>query len=600
MRSEALDRPWPAAGPATRWWSLALLAVVAPTLIAAHDPPSVTFYNQALAVLGWGLFLAALSAAPLPAGVRPGRATWALAAVLGLHAALATWSGSAGMLPAGLAMMGAGLSLAALLAVLAGWRAGRGRAQFMAADVFFGALAVAGVVGMALAAVQVLHPAWADGRLIAAPAVAGRAVGNLRQPNHFSTLLVWCCCAVIWLGQRRRLPEGMSAALVALFIGGVVWTASRTGMVGTAFLCLWGLLDRSLPRTLRAVLVGAPVLYAGWWGVMWLWSHADGSVAFAAEARLHDGSDISSSRFAIWANVLSLIRQHPWTGVGYGEFNIAWTFSVFPDRPVAFFDHTHNLLLQWAVEFGVPVAMLMTGLCLWAFVALLGGRRGLTAPSSPSPAPAATVIVALAGLHSLLEYPLWYSYFLLPAAFAFGLGLGARERQEDDPARAAEGGAGSGPWSRTVLVGGVLTALGAVWCALDYQAAANIYAPRAGAGPLAQRIAFGQRMPWFGYQADYAAVTTPDADDPSLPPEAFRRTLHNLIDARLMIAYARSLAEHGRVDEARYVVARLKEFRNSMAKPFLAPCDTEPEDGDEESFQCQPPSRAYGWTDVLP
>ena len=107
-------------------------------------------------------------------------------------------------------------------------------------------------------------------------------------------------------------------------------------------------------------------------------------------------------------------------------------------------------------------------------------------------------------------------------------------------------------------------------------------------------------MPWFGYQADYAAVTTPDADDPSLPPEAFRRTLHNLIDARLMIAYARSLAEHGRVDEARYVVARLKEFRNSMAKPFLAPCDTEPEDGDEESFQCQPPSRAYGWTDVLP
>src|SRR3990167_7466725 len=96
MRSEALDRPWPAAGPATRWWSLALLAVVAPTLIAAHDPPSVTFYNQALA---------ALSAAPLPAGVRPGRATWALGAVLGLHAALATWSGSAGMLPAGLAMM---------------------------------------------------------------------------------------------------------------------------------------------------------------------------------------------------------------------------------------------------------------------------------------------------------------------------------------------------------------------------------------------------------------------------------------------------------------------------------------------------------------
>src|SRR3990167_5820750 len=33
-------------------WAWALLAIVAPTLIAAHDPPSVTFYNQALAGLG--------------------------------------------------------------------------------------------------------------------------------------------------------------------------------------------------------------------------------------------------------------------------------------------------------------------------------------------------------------------------------------------------------------------------------------------------------------------------------------------------------------------------------------------------------------------
>jgi hypothetical protein len=49
--------------PAT-WWLLALLAIVAPTLIAAHDSPSVTFYNQILAVFGWGLFLAALGWQP--------------------------------------------------------------------------------------------------------------------------------------------------------------------------------------------------------------------------------------------------------------------------------------------------------------------------------------------------------------------------------------------------------------------------------------------------------------------------------------------------------------------------------------------------------
>ena len=37
---------------------------------------------------------------------------------------------------------------------------------------------------------------------------------------------------------------------------------------------------------------------------------------------------------------------------------------------------------------------------------------------------AALVMVLMISLHSLLEYPLWYAYFLLPAAFAFGLCLG--------------------------------------------------------------------------------------------------------------------------------------------------------------------------------
>ena len=264
MTQDALDRTAPA-GLATRWWPLALLAIVAPTLLAAHDPPSVTFYNQALAVLGWGLLIAALAAAPLPAGTRPHGAVRALMAVLSLHAALATWASVGGALPAGLAMMGAGLSLAALFAVWAGWRSGRGVAGGVVADVFFGSLATAGVIGTLIAAVQVFHPAWADGQLLAAPVMAGRAVGNLRQPNHFSTLLVWSCCAVVWMTQRRHLPEGVGAALLALFIGGVVWTASRTGMVGMAFLCLWGLLDRGLPRGLRLAVAGAPVLYAAWW-----------------------------------------------------------------------------------------------------------------------------------------------------------------------------------------------------------------------------------------------------------------------------------------------------------------------------------------------
>jgi hypothetical protein len=207
---------------------------------------------------------------------------------------------------------------------------------------------------------------------------------------------------------------------------------------------------------------------------------------------------------------------------------------------------------------------------------------------------ACSAIVAIAALHSLLEYPLWYSYFLLPTAFAWGAGLGA---QVPGAAHAQSNKPQAG---QALLAGGLLMAAGAIWCAVDYMAASNIYSPRPGAGPLDQRIAFGQRKAWWGYQADYADVTSGDDEAPAKPPAAFKRTLHNLLDARLMIAYAESLAQHGEVDKARYVVQRLKEFRNPMGDKFLAECDAQQEPDEERPFQCEPPSQIYFWREVLP
>lgn len=598
-----MTQPAPATPPslASLWWPLALLAILAPTLLAAHDPPSVTFYNQVMAVFGWGLFIAALGRGMGTAMVSAdARGVNALSLALLMHAGLAASSGLVGQLAGGLSMMGTGMSLAALLALRTGWRVGLGPARELAAEVFFGALALAGVLGMALAWVQVFQPSLADGLFVAVPTMAGRAVGNLRQPNHFSTLLIWSCAGVAWLGARGRLPAWLASGLLALFIGGVVWTASRTGMIATVFLSAWAVLDKRLPRPLRTTLALAPLLYAAWWGGMYWLAHAKEGMTFAAEARLHDGSDISSSRFKIWANVLALVRQQPWTGVGYGEFNLAWTLTPFPDRPIAFFDHTHNIVLQWAVEFGLPMALMLLGLMGWGLLSLWRRQDGQPARDVATLG-AASVIVALAGLHSLLEYPLWYSYFLLPTAFVWGLGLAARPSQVAAPGLAPLSpepplSASARPW----LVGGMLTAVMAAWCAADYLSAANIYAPRAGAGPLADRIAFGQRMPWFGYQADYAYVTGPDEDEPALPPQAFRRTLHNLMDGRLMIAYARSLAEHGQVDQARFILARLQEFKNPMGKAFMAACDDTPEPGEDKPFQCSPPQKVYGWRELLP
>src|SRR5205823_2280341 len=131
--------------------------------------------------------------------------------------------------------------------------------------------------------------------------------------------------------------------------------------------------------------------------------------------------DVSNARFPIWANTLSLLASHPWLGVGFGDFNFAWTLTPFPGRPTAFFDHTHNIVLNFAVELGLPLAALVLALlCHALWRAIRNAQRAGEDPGESVPVERAALLIVIAvAVHSMFEYPLWYSYFLLPAAFAF-------------------------------------------------------------------------------------------------------------------------------------------------------------------------------------
>lgn len=64
----------------------------------------------------------------------------------------------------------------------------------------------------------------------------------------------------------------------------------------------------------------------------------------------------------LWDASLGLIRAHWLTGVGRGTFPLAMPRFLIPDLTAeATFHYSENLLLQWAAEWGVPVALLALG-----------------------------------------------------------------------------------------------------------------------------------------------------------------------------------------------------------------------------------------------
>ena len=217
---------------------------------------------------------------------------------------------------------------------------------------------------------------------------------------------------------------------------------------------------------------------------------------------------------------------------------------------------------------------------------------------------AAFVMVVMVATHSLLEYPLWYAYFLLPAAFAFGLCL-ERPDPRDRELAAADLGNVTRPW----VLAPMLLILAATFALYDYMRVVVIFAPPAGAASLDKRIADGRHSVLFAHHADYAAATV--VEHPGAVMKAFERAPHFLLDARLMLAWAKALAEAGETDKARYVAARLKEFHNEQADEFFAACDPAKTTGAAAAapaarsasapaplpFQCSAPTKALSYRD---
>ena len=565
-------------------------------------PPMVVHLNQLVAVIGWGTVLCLMPA--------PQISRQALRNVAPLLAVLAVLSTACGLSWAGgrysqspalptLALLG----LAAVLVVHGAGCAGRSDAAFRP---FSGALAIAALGSSIVAAIQVLVPELGSNAIVAASAISGRAVGNVGQPNQLADSLLWGLAALVPLahipGSHRRAVCYAAVAVGLLALEGIVLSGSRTGFVGLVLLAMWGFFDRGLNSGCRRALIAAPLLAAALWLVTSTYSSYSGNLP---DSLIRSAvGDITASRLDIWRDALALIAAQPWSGAGWGQFNWAWTLTPFSYRPAGFVDHAHNLLLHFAVELGVPCTALIVALLAaaawraWKGVRRLPGESGVCAR-------AALIMVAVVGLHSMLEYPLWYAYFLLPTAWAWGFALGVAARcapaANASPAPQAPqlgGLAGALREPNTAvaarrwrLVGGVFLAGGlSAW--MDYANIVALHRPES-KGPGLEQLRRGQLSPLFSRHADYLlAIRARPAL--SVLPE-IERSAHVGLDSHVLFAWAHALQQRGELDKARYLAARMREFKRPELQSFFAPCadaTLAP-----KPFQCEPPSASLSWRD---
>jgi O-antigen ligase len=236
--------------------------------------------------------------------------------------------------------------------------------------------------------------------------------GNVAQANHLCTLCFLGLCGILWLHQRNKI-NGISFGLAAGFLlMGMVMTQSRTGWLQIGLLLVWamGMRAKANLRITRSQLAMLGLVFAA--GVV-LWPAICEMLLLQGVRSVGDQMR-PGARVPYWLSMLDAIGREPLWGYGWQQAGMAQQ-RVALDHPTvgAQFDHSHNLVLDLLLWNGIPVGLLLLAVLAWWFIAHIRACRD---------ARVAWLLAAVGGLfaHAMVEFPLQYAYFLIPAGLAMG------------------------------------------------------------------------------------------------------------------------------------------------------------------------------------
>lgn len=401
------------------------------------------------------------------------------------------------------------------------------------------------------------------------PAGGGEAFANLRQRNQFASLINIGLCAVLWWAaqaqptlKNRAWTGSLMLATVLLALGNAA-SSSRTGLFQLGLIammtwwwcCLSPLMSTPLFRRLLIITVVSYLLAALLLPV--LVGHALGGGIFA---RLQEGGPACSSRLVLWSNVLHLIAQKPWLGWGWDELRYAHFITLYEGpRFCEIMGNAHNLPLHLAVTLGLPAALLLCGSGVW----LVWRARPWRETDATRQLPWG--VLAVIGLHSLLEYPLWYGPFQMAVGLC-GLLLWQTRAQVAGKAGSSfnpsTGAIQAKLWGIGVYWFVLVLLAGLIYAAWDYHRISQIYLPVSQRAPAYRENTLAKiKSSWlFQNQVRFAelSVTPLTPDNAERLNALAHEVLHYSPEARVVEKSMNSARLLGREDEAQFFDLRFR------------------------------------------
>ena len=282
---------------------------------------------------------------------------------------------------------------------------------------------IGGIVNALFSALQlhaIITGSMAPNFLVSSlPDGATRVYGNLAQPNHFSAYMLIGVNSALYLHLAGKLTRRQTLSIIipmALFTlpsgsRSLILYFSLTGIIWKDFF-LESIRQHSrwiLSLGLLAAIISVPLL---------MFRHEISFQSFAVIlSRFMHWDDISGDRMLLAEHAMRMFLDAPIMGVGFHLFALHMfeQAASMPEAATRLLDvHSHNFFLQLLAVSGVSGFLAVT-------LPLLRWTLDVYRIPSCHEKKWALATLGILGLHSLVEYPLWFAYFLGIAALLLGM-----------------------------------------------------------------------------------------------------------------------------------------------------------------------------------
>lgn len=248
---------------------------------------------------------------------------------------------------------------------------------------------------------------------------AVRPYANFAQPNNMATFLVMSLLGCLYLYEKQKLKIWITCLCSLIMLLALALSQSRTSWVACCCILIYGAYQQ-YKGFIRLKWYYALAWFGLFIGFILILPAVTQLIGQITDANIAQTKDVIAratgdmSRLAIWEQMLYAIADRPWLGYGWNQTSVAYTLVSDHFQGPVWIRSAHNFILDFVLWNG-----LLIGLSFLAYFGYWGYQLNKHVNSVESVI--GILMIGAVLIHSMLEFPQYYAYFLLPVGFIIGL-----------------------------------------------------------------------------------------------------------------------------------------------------------------------------------